>query len=198
MSTNNSNKVKGRGRGGGGGDGGRGSGSGQGSTRADHWTHLGQGGQGPPGRDDLVGTYNQWMEEHSGGGVQPQPDDMDDGGQPRTFEYPPWPVEGYTCIGPHEQWWNPRKDIKYKMFSAASDGCLWCVKWWVEHKGIPVNSESDNMKYNVLDYAVEGRRTQNVSSFQLEEWLMLQHGLQLSQPVSQPGHKTRPGPYYRR
>ncbi len=161
----------------------------QGSTRdsggSEQWQDV--GGEGPPGRSHDPLRDGRWFGTEA---ARAGHDDaaMGDGGgdKPRHHDYPEPPKAGYTCVGPHEQWWNPSKDAKYKMFSAASDGCLYCVKQHAERNGQDLFAVSDNMQYNVLDYAVEARLTENTATVQLETWL-LEQGLQLSKAPSEPG-----------
>ena len=42
---------------------------------------------------------------------------------------------------------------KYFMFEAASQGCVECVKHYLEVEGVDTASESDTMHYTVLDWA---------------------------------------------
>ncbi len=141
-------------------------GAGKGSTRPAR----------PPGRGDTP-----WLEPENDGDAGMQPEQ-----EAREYPYPEYPEEAYTCLAPHERWWRQGKDIKYKMFSAASDGCLWCVQWWLEEKQLDSQSVSDNQRYNLLDYAVEARMTENVSTGPLEAYLVAL-GMKLSHPVSPPG-----------
>ena len=43
--------------------------------------------------------------------------------------------------------------LKYKMFSAAAEGCLMCVRYYVEREGIHHDAASENKKYTALDFA---------------------------------------------
>ena len=38
--------------------------------------------------------------------------------------------------------------LEYKMFSAAAEGCLMCVRYYVEGEGIPHGAASENSKYS--------------------------------------------------
>ena len=42
---------------------------------------------------------------------------------------------------------------QYKMFAAAAEGCLMCVRYYVELDGIPHDAASENNKYTALDFA---------------------------------------------
>jgi hypothetical protein len=43
--------------------------------------------------------------------------------------------------------------MKYAMFSAAADGCLKCVRYYVEVKGVDAASWSDTGKWNSVEWA---------------------------------------------
>ena len=42
---------------------------------------------------------------------------------------------------------------EYDLFAAASEGCLMCVRYYVEVEGVAHNTESQNNKYTALDFA---------------------------------------------
>ena len=42
---------------------------------------------------------------------------------------------------------------EYKLFSAAAEGCLQCVRYYVERADIPYNAKSENSGYTALDFA---------------------------------------------
>ncbi|MCP4200476.1 MAG: hypothetical protein GY769_00905, partial [bacterium] len=154
----------------------------QGSTRGScgsaEWQRVGDQ-EGPPGRQHDPQRLDKWYGNPTPAATEHDAAMGDGGGDgPRQHAYPEPPEAGYTCVGPHEQWWTPAKHVKYKMFSAAGDGCLYCVQQQVQRYGQDLFAVSDNMQYNVLDYAVEARQTENKATVPLEAWL-LQQGLQL-------------------
>lgn len=156
---------------------------GQGSTRAPgpRWE-----GELPPGREAAGLDRETWF-----GPAKPRKEEEKE--PDRAIEYPPPPKEGYTCVGPHEKWWKPDKDVKYKMFSAAADGCLYCVRQWIVNEGGDKDAVSDNMQYNLLDFAVEARVTGNIATVPLEKWLRESTGIDLTTAPTPPGEGP-PGP----
>ncbi len=146
------------------------------------WVEARRGGPSPPGRH---GTDSEsWFTD------QPVPRRRGPADPAAEVQYPQLPEEGYTCIGPHDQWWTGNKGTKYRMFGAASDGCLYCLRKWVEDYQEDIHAESDNFRYNCLDYAVDSRLVRNTATTAVEEYLM-HAGLELTQPISQPGSTSK-------
>ncbi len=146
------------------------------------WVETRRSGPSPPGRPHA--DSDTWFTD------QPVPHRRGPADPAADVVYPPLPEEGYTCIGPHDQWWTGSKGTKYRMFGAASDGCLYCLRKWVEDHAEDIHAESDNFRYNCLDYAVDSRLVRNTATTAVEEYLK-RMGLELTQPISQPGPTSK-------
>ena len=59
------------------------------------------------------------------------------------------------CGREHRPWRKKRagRPLEYKMFSAAAEGCLMCVRYYVEGVGLPHDATSETSKYTALDFA---------------------------------------------
>ena len=78
----------------------------------------------------------------------------DDHSRPRG-----WESRATACVPgeSHKPAGQRRGDPRYWMFKAASDGCLPCVRHFLEHEKVHPDSRSQSQGYTVLDWAVWAR-----------------------------------------
>ncbi len=107
------------------------------------------------------------------------PEDEDEEEEPDQEALPPAPPPFY-CIAPHTQFASrQRANVNYRLFAAAADGCLDCVRRMVDAGSVDPFAESDNFHYNALEYAVHSRITRNLNTWALEHYLE-ELGLEIS------------------
>ena len=83
------------------------------------------------------------------------------------------PVPGHACSPgeTHVPSTRRRQQRKYWLFQAASEGCLRCVRHFVEAEGVDPASESDTNGWTALDFAVWAREHGDVGSEEVETYL---------------------------
>ena len=73
---------------------------------------------------------------------------------------------------------------EYKMFSAAAEGCLQCVRYYVERAEIPYNAKSEISGYTALDFAQWAASQEQTDTQAVQRYLRMRvHAAQGLVPV---------------
>ena len=94
-------------------------------------------------------------------------------GTVRTMAAPLTPAEVQTPCGREHTSCKKKKGgtgAEYKLFSAAADGCLKCVRYYVEVEQIPYDATSESGQYTALIHA-EWAATQDVNTADVRRYL---------------------------
>ena len=80
---------------------------------------------------------------------------------------------GWSCCGPQVHRLPKNKSATldkagYSLLAAARDGCVSCVKYWLDF-GVNANFESSNNKYTAIDFAVWAEEEFRISISEAEQ-----------------------------